>query len=70
MTYRELISELKTLSEEQLNQTVAVNVRFSQAETDNDYWKVTSLAVACDDDVLSDNHLVLDTHQFKSSFRR
>jgi len=56
MTYKELLEELKTVSEKQLNQDVAVHLM------DNDeYYPVQAICVAVENEcaVLDEDHLVL-----------
>ena len=56
MTYRELLNELKSISEEQLNQTVTVYV------SGDDYFPVDEIGVYCNTYVtLEADQLVLVT---------
>ncbi len=55
MTYRDLLNELKSISEEQLNQTVTVYV------SGDEYFPVDETGIAANDDVLDPGHFVLIT---------
>ncbi len=55
MTYKELLEELRTASEEQLNQTVTVYV------SGDEYFPVDETGIAANDDVLDPGHFVLIT---------
>jgi len=56
MTYKELLEELQSASEEQLNQNVTVHLM-----DDDEYYPIHSVCVAVEDEcgLLDEDHLVL-----------
>ena len=58
MYYRELLTQLQNMSEEQLNQTVTIHLK-----EEDEFFGVRSSQVTTEDDVLDKNHFYLEVFQ-------